>query len=130
MIRPMKLRGRIVLNDDATMTFRSTLYDDTPFSLTVTEHDIEKNAIFRTDRRTVDGWLYVQQESQQDTRVYLTLPKPTLEYGKQILVNELQLMPRQTSLADFRPEKKKAKKSTKKKTAKKKVVEDSPSVDS
>lgn len=125
MIRPMKLRGRIVLNDDATMTFRSTLYDDTPFSLTVGEHDIEKNAIFRTDRRTVDGWLHVQQESQQDTRVYLTLPKPTLEYGKQILVNEIQLMPRQTSISDFRPEKKKAKKS-----AKKKVVEDSPSTDS
>jgi len=108
MIRPMKLKGRIVLNDDATMTFRSTLYDGTQFSLTVTEHDIQKNVSFRHDRRTVDGWLYVQQESQQDTRVYLTLPKPTVEFGKQILVNEVQLMPRQSSAADFGAKKKKA----------------------
>lgn len=129
MIRPMKLKGRIILNDDTTMTFRSTLYDGTSFSLTVTEHDIEKNAIFRTDRRTVDGWMYVQQESQQDSRVYLTLPKPTLEHGKQILVNEIQLMPRQTSISDFMPEKKKPKKAAKKKSAKK-VVEDSSSTDS
>ena len=50
----------------------------------------------------VDGWLFVQQEAQQGSVVYLTLPKPTIAHGKQIVVRDLQLMPRHGSIDDFK----------------------------
>jgi exosome complex RNA-binding protein Rrp4 len=53
----------------------------------------------------VDGWLHVVQEAQQDTRCYLTLPKPSLQHGRQILAHVLSLMPRVTSINDFKPQK-------------------------
>lgn len=94
------------------------MHDETPFSMVVAEHDVELNDEFTSEKSTVDGWLFVTQEAQQDTRCYLTLPKPTLQFGKQVVVHELQLMPLNAKIEDFRPktlEKSKpaAKKSTK-----------------
>lgn len=104
MVKEMKLQGRIHLEDDRSLTFSSVMFDGTPFSLRVDQFDIEKNDEFLPSRRTVDGWLFVQQEAQQESRVYLTLPKPTIQFGKQVVVRNLQLMPRNVTLADFRPQ--------------------------
>lgn len=106
MMKEMKLQGRITLENDHSLTFSSTLYDSTPFSLRVDQFDVERNDEFLASRRMVDGWLYVTQEAKQGDRVYLTLPKPTIQFGKQIVVRDLQLMPRSVSLADFHPQKK------------------------
>ena len=102
MYRPMKLRGRIYLEDDRKLTFHSTLYDAQPFSMPVDQFDVELNTPFLPSNRWVDGWLFVQQEAQQGSVVYLTLPKPTIAHGKQISVRDLQLMPRYGSIDDFK----------------------------
>lgn len=93
------------MNMDRTHTFISKLYDDTPFECKVDIHDFQQNDEFEPGRYTVDGWLYVVEEAKQGDRCYLTLPKPTLQFGKQVLVNELQLMPLNASIADFKPQK-------------------------
>ncbi len=101
MIKPMKLKGYIELHDDRSLFFHGTLIDGTSFSVQADQFDVELNEDFRPSKRRVEGWLFVQQEAQQGNRVYLTLPKPSLQYGRQILVDELQLMPRHATLADF-----------------------------
>lgn len=102
MNRQMKLRGRILLENDRTLTFHSTLHDNSAFSMPVDQFDVELNDPFTSSKRTVDGWLMVQQEAQQGSVVYLTLPKPTIAHGKQIVVRDLQLMPRVSSIDDFK----------------------------
>lgn len=101
MTREMKLKGHIMLENNRSLTFTGEMYDHTPFSLTVDQFDIEMNEEFMPSKRTVRGWLYVTQEAQQGSRVYLTLPKPTIQFGKQVVVHELKLMPRIVTLADF-----------------------------
>ena len=104
MTKQVKLKGQVRLSEDGFMSFHGTLHDGTPFSMRVTEHDVELNDVLHYGNKQVDGWLFVVQEAKQDTRCYLTLPKPTINFGKQILVHEYQLMPRNATLADFRPQ--------------------------
>lgn len=101
MVRPMKLKGKVQLETDRQLIFHGELYDHTPFSLKVDQFDIELNELFRPSKMTVDGWLFVQQEARQDSRVYVTLPKPTIQFGSHVLVHQLSLMPINATLADF-----------------------------
>lgn len=101
MTKDMKLKGTITLENNRTVTFTGEMYDHTPFTLNVDQFDIEMSEDFLPSRRTVRGWLFVTQEAQQGSRVYLTLPKPTIQFGKQVVVHELKLMPRQATLAQF-----------------------------
>lgn len=100
----MKLKGKVHLAMDGTMTFSSEVFDGHPFAVAVLEHQVELNDSFRYDRTEVNGWLFVDQEAQQDERCYLTLPSPSIQFGKQVLVRATQLMPRIASLSDFRPQ--------------------------
>lgn len=101
--KPMKLRCKIALENDHTFTAHARMFDGTPFKLIVAEYDFKLNEDFLPSKRTVDGWLYVQQESQQHDRVYVTLPKATIEHGHHLVVSQLDLMPRQASIDDFKP---------------------------
>jgi outer membrane usher protein FimD/PapC len=112
MVKLMKLSGQLRLNMNKTITFMSTIYDGTPFECNVDIHDYEQNEEFQPGKYTVDGWLFVVQEAKQDDKCYLTLPKPSIVFGRQILVKELQLMPRAASIADFKPQKQGGKPST------------------
>jgi len=105
MIAAKKLRGTVSLELDRSLKFRSTLYDGTAFELIVDQFDVQINEEFRPSRTVVAGFLFVQQEAQQGDVCYLTLPKPTLNYGKQITVKNLQLMPREVSIESFKPQK-------------------------
>lgn len=106
MVKAMKLKGQIRLNkDDGTVSFLGKLIDGTQFECKVCMHDYEQNEYFAPRKYTVDGWLYVVQEAQQHNRCYLTLPKPSIQHGKQILVDELQLQPRGIKISDFKPKK-------------------------
>jgi len=100
-VQSMKMRGTISLNLDRSMTFRSKLYDGTPFELTVSKHDVQLNESFLPSKMTVSGFLYVVKESQQADRCYLTLPKPTIQFGRQITVSEFDLMPPGLTVDDF-----------------------------
>lgn len=115
-----KLRGTISLEQDRSLKFHSNLYDGTPFELRVDQFDVQINEDFKPSRTTVMGFLFVQQEAQQGEVCYLTLPKPTLSYGKQITVKSLQLMSRDVTIESFNP--------TKKVPVKKAEVKDEPVV--
>jgi hypothetical protein len=104
MVKQMKLKGTIQLCLDRSMKFFGKMYDGTPFDITVDQHDIQVNEEFSPEKLTVEGWCNVMQEAQQGDKCYLTLPKASIAHGKQILVNELQLMPLAASIADFRPQ--------------------------
>jgi len=104
MKKEMKLKGRILLTD-GVMQFTGYLHDKTQFSLYVTEHDVELNEDFTELINCVDGWLFVLQEAKQDTRCYLTLPKATTRFGKQVVVHELDLNPRNLNINSFNPKK-------------------------
>ena len=101
--KPMKLRCTITLENDHTFTVHSKMYDGTPFKLTVAEYDCKLNEDFLPSKRTVTGWIYVDQVSQQHDQVYITLPKPTVEHGHHLLVSSNDLMPRYVSIEDFNP---------------------------
>jgi len=105
MIAAKKLSGTISLELDRSLKFHSTLYDGTIFELRVDQFDVQINEDFRPSRTVVTGFLFVQQEAQQGDVCYLTLPKPTINYGKQITVKNLQLMPREVSIESFKPQK-------------------------
>lgn len=100
MNRPMKLKG-IIQKDDGVLIFHGSLHDNSPFSIQVDENNIELNQPFTKDKNRVEGWLFIQQEGQQGTRVYITLPSPSLQHGHHVLVHEFQLMPLGATLADF-----------------------------
>lgn len=105
MIKSMKLRGTVKLEDDSRLTFHSVLADDSQFSVKVDQFDVQLNETFKPSRTTVEGFLFVTQEAQQGDLCYLTMPKPCIVHGKQILVKKHQLSPRHVSLADFNPQK-------------------------
>lgn len=106
MIAAKKLKGTVSLEADRSLKFHGKLYDGTQFDLRVDQFDVQMSEEFLPSRTTVLGFLFVQQEAQQGDICYLTLPKPTLNYGKQISVKDIQLMPRDVKLADFKPVKK------------------------
>lgn len=99
----MKLKGKIRKESSGDLIYICKLHDGTPFSMPISEYDVELNENFDSEKTIVDGWLFVTQEAQQDSRCYLTLPKPTLQFGKQIVVNEIQLMPLKATLNSFNP---------------------------
>lgn len=102
MQKKMKLKGRADLSGEH-IVFSSTMHDGTPFSMPVREHDVVLQDEQHGGQPVVDAWLFVTQEAKQDTRCYLTLPQPTLQFGKQVVVQEHQLMPLNASLNDFNP---------------------------
>lgn len=105
MKKLMKLKGRVECSpDDWSKTFHAEMYDGTPLSLQVEQHDFEQNEPFTDDKLSVRGWLFVVEEAKQDTRCYLTLPKPSIQYGRQIVVHELSLMPRAGDISMFSPQ--------------------------
>ena len=112
MVSAKKLSGFISLESDRSLKFSSKLYDGTSFSLNVDQVDVQLNEDFRPSKTVVTGFLFVQQEAQQSDICYLTLPKPTLNYGRQITVKSIQLMPREVSIKNFNPQKKNVKKET------------------
>lgn len=91
MIKKMKLKGEVYRQDDSYI-FTSTHYDGTPFTLKTTKDDLQLKEPFSEHKDLVDCVLYVILEGQQDSRCYLTLPQPSLHYGKQVTVNRGQLL--------------------------------------
>ena len=87
MIKRMRLLGRIYLNDQQEIIFTSELHDGTPFHLVVSENDIQINGLLDEKDNTTPAFLYVVQAAQQDHRCYLTLPKPSLRFGKSVIVH-------------------------------------------
>lgn len=105
-VKPMKLKGHIRLEDDLTLVFESTVYDGGEFSIKPIPTDVQLNGTFSRKKKRIEGWVHVQQESQQGSIVYVKLPAPSIQHGHYIIVNEMQLMPRVATLDDFGAKKK------------------------
>lgn len=106
MKKAMKLKGRVFLEKDRTLRFESTVYDGQTFSLKVSQFDVQLGGSFKPSKMYVDAHLFCVCEAQQGDVCYLTLPKPTINYGRQVTVKEHLLQPRDVSIEDFKPEKK------------------------
>jgi hypothetical protein len=106
MVSPMKLRGKITLEQDRSLTFHGEVFDGTPFTCRVSPHDVQMNEEFLPSRLSITGFLFVDQEGKSGGICYLTLPKPSETFGRQISVKDHQLMPREVKLADFGPKNK------------------------
>lgn len=107
MKKAMKLKGRIYLENDKSLRFTSSVYDGQQFELKVTQFDVQLGGAFQPNKMFVDGFLFCDLEAQQGDVCYLTLPKPTLNHGKQITVKEHLLQPRSATIEDFKPSKRK-----------------------
>lgn len=103
MKKRMMLKGHVRFDSQQRLVFSSKLYDGTAFEMLVRPQEVELNEPLTEQQSRVDGWLFVTQEAEQGDRRYLTLPQPVLQYGRQILVKDLQLMVPGTTIGAFRP---------------------------
>lgn len=104
MQKSMKLRGKIKLESDNMLSFHGEMFDGTPFSLNVDQFDVQLNEAFLPSKTTVDGFLFVVQEAEQGEVCYLTLPKPSITYGKHLSVKKHLLNSRHINIKDFNPQ--------------------------
>lgn len=104
MKKLVRLRGTVRLEQNRSFTFTSSMHDGTPFHLTARPHDVQLAEEFLPSRMTVEGYLFVTSEAQQDTRHYLTLPVATDRYGKQVVVHDNTILPLKQTLEQFRPQ--------------------------
>lgn len=102
MQKKMKLSGFVIFDENDVMVFHGKSYDGTQFSMYIEESDVELNDR-KSDEKQVGAWLIVTQEGQQHAQCHVTLPKPNLRFGNQVIVNELDLLPMNASIASFNP---------------------------
>lgn len=105
MQQEMKLRctvGR--LDDTGRYSITAKMFDGTSFTIKVYEYELERCEEFKLNREVVDGWVYVLQEGRQGEKVSVTLPQSSDQFGKNVTVNKLQLMPRQANIKMFNPQ--------------------------
>lgn len=81
------------------------MFDGTAFTVKVPFTDCEFTDSLPTNGQpTVNGWLFVIQEARQDDRVSITLPAASDQFGRNVTVNNLSLMPRIASVDMFHPQ--------------------------
>lgn len=104
----MKLRGTVKLENNGRLTFQGTQADDSAFTVSVDQFDVQLNEEFLPSKTTVDGFLFLTQNAEQHDICFCTMPKPSLTHGRNISVKKSLLSPRNVSLKDFNPSSKKA----------------------
>jgi len=105
MKREMKLRctvGRLDETDRHLVTAK--LFDGTTFTINVFQYEVLMSEPFSEHRDTVDGWVFVIADGQQGSRVSVTLAQPSDLHGRQVVVNEHDLMPRHVDISMFNPQ--------------------------
>lgn len=103
MTKPMKLRGTVKLENNGRLTFHSTQADDSAFSVSVDQFDVQLNEEFLPSKITVEGFLFLTQNAEQHEICFCTMPKPSLTHGRNITVKKSMLSPRHISIKDFNP---------------------------
>lgn len=97
----MKLRCKIAPTVEAgekgMVIASSQQYDGSPFSIKINE----VNVMYSSDTSS-DGWIAVKSTGQQGDRYAITLPAPSIQFGKQVTVKDVQLAPLHTSLDMFK----------------------------
>jgi len=104
MRKEMKLKctvGR--LDETGRHTVITKMFDGTEVSLRAFGNELTMNSEFNEETSVVQGWLFVVTEGQQGDRVAITLPQPSDIHGRQIVVNQYELMPRHVTIDSFGP---------------------------
>lgn len=109
MIKKMRLKGRVKLNDQNKMVFIGNLYDNTQFSLLISEYDVQSNGNLDDKDHSIPAFLFVTQEAQQDNRCYVTLPQPDIRFGRHVMVHQSNLLQPCLKIENFNPSPKKLK---------------------
>lgn len=103
MVKRMILRSTVTPSEETPGMFKvcSKHYDGTPFSLKVNQFQFTTNEPFTEEKRTVDGWLFVEHMGQQGDRAFIVLPAATIEFGKTLSVSIYDLLPPNPSIKDY-----------------------------
>lgn len=104
MQRPMKLQCTVAWSEETPSMYkvRTTQFDGTPVTIKTSFYNVELSQPITPENPTVFGVIHVVQEAKQGSLVAITLPSPSLEFGKNINVNESQLTPLGATIANFR----------------------------
>lgn len=104
MQRPMKLRCNVSVSEETPSMYRisTSHFDGTAVTFKTSPHNVETSLPISGENPTVLGWVMVVQEAKQGTRVAVTLPSPSIEFGRNISVHEDHLMPYGISINNFR----------------------------
>jgi hypothetical protein len=104
MQRPMKLRCTISVSEETPSMYRivATHFDGTPITFKTSPHNVELSQPITATNPIVFGSTHVMQEGKQGSLAKITLPSPSIEYGKNINVNENQLTPLGATIANFK----------------------------
>lgn len=94
----MKLSAYLTPLEDGYYQARCQLHDKTQFEVVVSKHDVTLNEI---SDKEVEGFVFVTQVGVQDTRAYIELPAPTLQYGKYVLVDKYKLVDPAYKIEDY-----------------------------
>lgn len=107
MAKPMRMRCTVSHEQESPWMYRinAVLFDGTPLSFKTERHNVEVNEELTETSTVADGWVSVQHEAQQGSLVKITLPSPSLEFGKNVNVDEYTLMPLGVTLDRFNPKK-------------------------
>lgn len=102
MQKEMKLKCTVTgMDDSGRYTCVAKLVDGSEFTVQVFEKDVILQGELTEEITNVDGWIFVLQEAQQNNQVSITLPQPSDVHGRQILVDQYQLMPRNATIENF-----------------------------
>lgn len=107
MAKPMRMKCTISRDLESSWMWRvnAVLFDDTPLSFKTEQHNVELNEEITPTRKTVQGWVNVTHVAQQGSQVHIALPSPSIEFGKNVHVNQLVLMPLGLSIEHFNSQK-------------------------
>ena len=104
MSKPMKLRCTVSTDHESPWMFRvnATMFDGTPLSFKTERHNVDLSDPITEENPTVGGYVHVTHVAQQGSVVYITLPSPSLEFGKNVNVHEDVLMPVGVTIENFK----------------------------
>ena len=104
MQRPMNLRCKVSVSQETPSMYHicTAQFDGTPVNFKTSMHNVELSLPLTEEQPWVIGWVQVVQEAKQGARVAITLPSPTIEFGRNISVHEDQLMPLGVTIDHFR----------------------------
>jgi len=99
MQKRMKMKAYLTKEEDGNYIARAELFDGTPITLKVGRHEALPNE--PSNGQEVEGFIIVTQLALQDARAYIELPEGTINHGKNVLVNKLNLFDPNATIEDY-----------------------------
>lgn len=103
MQRPMILKCMVSWSEETPSMYHvsTNQFDGTEVVFKTSQYNVQLNEPITAEKPAVVGWVSVTQEAKQGKLVAITLPSPSINFGKNISVDETQLLPLGVSIANF-----------------------------